>query len=184
MRRGWRVVAAAALGAVLSPAAASAQTHLEVRWGFDVGSHTATAAALEMVPEPSYGALVLRQVRPSLALFAGYLRTGFGCREGFCVDRELTVAGHHGAVGAELRRGGAWARAGVLFGTTEVGTGGEAPEAGPGVMAAAGFTVGEGRVRLVPGVSWRWLSADTPSRSDHAVALGVDLGVSVRVGGG
>ena len=57
-------------------------------------------------------------------------------------------------------------------------------DAGPGVMGGAGLSLTRGRVRFLPGVSYRWLSADTPSRSDHAAALTVDLGVSIPLAGG
>jgi hypothetical protein len=81
-----------------------------------------------------------------------------------------------------MRRGSPWLRLGLLFGSTEVGTEGESPDAGPGIHVGAGFTIGSGRVRFLPGVSYRWLAANTPSTSDHAVALGLDLGVRIRLG--
>lgn len=183
MRPVTRALTAAALAALALHGAAAAQTSVEVRGGLAVGSHTATGAALDMAPALSYAALVTHRLGPRLGLFGGYLRTAFGCEEGFCLDRDLTVTGNHAAAGAELTFGPAWVRGGLLFGVTRVGTEGEDPNAGVGVLAAAGFTVGQGRVRFVPALSYRWMAADTPSRSDHAAAVTVDVGVAVRLGG-
>ena len=181
---GRRAVRGAALGvgvAWIACAAASAQTAAEVRGGFMVGNHTSTAAGLEWVPEPSYEIRITRQVRSGIALSAGYIRTSFGCETGFCRGSEPTVTGDHAGVGAELSRGPVWARVGALYGAIRVGSGGEDPVAGLGLEAGAGIRIPVGRLRFGPGVSWRWMAADTPSRSDHAVALGIDLGVRLEL---
>ena len=47
-----------------------------------------------------------------------------------------------------------------------------------------GLGFGAGRIQIRPGVSYRWMAASTPSGSDHATAVAVDLGLSVRLGGG
>ena len=125
----------------------------------------------------SYEVRIARRLHPHVTVSAGYVRTAFGCREGFCRGREPTVTGRHAAIGAELSGGWLWGRVGVLYGTTRVGTEGEAPRAGPGLEAGAGLRLRLGRARIGPGLSWRRMSADTPSSSDHAVALGFDLGV-------
>jgi hypothetical protein len=85
-------------------------------------------------------------------------------------------------LGAEARKAWAWLRLGLLVGKAEVGKDGEPPDLGPGIHFGAGFTLGSGRVRFVPGVTYRWMSANTPSSSDHAVGVGVDLGVGIRLG--
>jgi hypothetical protein len=182
MSRLWIGLLPVGLGALLIHGPAAGQTDLELRGGLAVGSHTGTAAGLDFAPALSYQALVLRQMKPGLSLYGGYVRTAFGCEEGFCVDRDLTVGGNHVTLGVEMRRGSPWLRLGLLVGSTEVGTEGESPNAGIGIHAGAGFAVGSGRVRFLPGVSYRWLSANTPSTSDHAVALALDLGVRVRLG--
>jgi len=173
---------ALALGAVWVHGPAAGQTHAELRGGAAVGNHTATAAGLDLVPALSYEALVMRRIRPRLSVYGGYVRTAFGCEEGFCLDRDLTVIGNHGVLGAEGRLRGAWLRLGVLFGVTEVGTEGEAADPGPGIHAGAGYTFGSGRMSFLPGLSYRWLSAKTSSSSDHAMAVAVDLGVSIQLG--
>ena len=185
MNNRTMVAALASLaGAGFTPASAVAQMQAEVRGGLTVGSHSGSAAALDIAPAVSFDVVVKRQMMPSIAVFGGFFRTAFGCREGFCKDREIVVVGNHGALGAEWSHGAPWIRAGVLFGTTQAGNEGEAPEAGIGLHAAAGLAIGAGRFRFLPGVSYRWLSASTPSSSDHAVALALDLGFSIQMSGG
>lgn len=179
-----RILVATVAGVALTPASAAAQFQAEVRGGLTVGSHSGSAAALDVAPAMSFDVVVKRQLMPSVAIFGGFFRTSFGCEEGFCKDRDILVVGNHGALGAEWSGGVPWIRAGLLFGTTEAGTLGEAPTAGIGLHAAAGLSVGSGRFRFLPGVSYRWLSANTASASDHAVALALDLGFGIRMGGG
>lgn len=170
------------LGIAVFHGPAAGQTHAEIRGGYTVGSHTATAAGLEMVPRLSFEALYFRRVSPRFTAYGGFARTAFGCQEGFCTDRDLTVTGNHGVLGGEARTGGAWLRLGVLLGVTEVGTEGEPADLGPGIHAGAGYTFGSGRLTFLPGLSYRWMSAKTSSSSDHAVAVSMDLGVRVRLG--
>jgi len=172
------------MGAMVAHGSASAQTQAEVRGGLTVGSHSASAAALDIAPAVSFDVVLKRQVTPAIAVFGGFFRTAFGCEEGFCKDRNLTVVGNHGALGGEWGGAGAWLRAGVLFGSTRVGTEGEPSELGIGAHAAAGLNIGIGRLRFLPGVSYRWMSAATASSTDHAIALALDLGFGVQLGGG
>ena len=182
-RLAGAVAAAAAASFLQGPAAA--QTRAEIRGGFAMGSISTSAAGLELAPSPTYEVSVLRQIRPGVAAFGSYVHTAFGCKEGYCRGREVDVSGNHGTLGAELRRGGwPWVRLGVLYGATRVGTEGEAPELGFGFQGRIGFDIGTGRVRFLPAVSYRRLSANTPSASDYAVALAADLGVDVRLSGG
>jgi len=171
------------------PQAQSSQTQVgtiqvEARGGLTVGSHTASWAALDIAPAVSFDLVVRRQMWPSFALFAGYYRTAFGCEEGYCTGRDITVTGNHGAFGAEWGSGGAWLRLGALFGTTSAGTDGDDPEMGAGILGAAGLTVGSGRVRFLPGVSYRWMSANSASDADSAIALALDIGFRVHWGQG
>jgi hypothetical protein len=173
---------AVVLGAVLVHSPAAGQTHAEFRGGISVGSHTATAAGFDVVPRFSYEALIMRRITPRFSAYGGYVGTAFGCEEGFCTDRELTVTGSHGVLGGEARAGPSWLRLGLLLGVTEVGTEGESADLGAGFHAGLGFTFGSDRVSLIPGLSYRWFSANTSSSSDHAVAVTLDLGVGIRLG--
>ncbi len=178
--RASLALALVAAGLPVAGRAAAAQTSVEVRSGLAVGNHTSTAAGLEWAPDLSYEIRIARRLRPHIAISAAYVRTAFGCREGFCRGSEPTVTGNHAALGAELSRRWLWGRVGVLYGTMRVGTEGESPRAGAGLEAAAGLRLRVGRLRIGPGLSWRRMSADTPSSTDHAVALGIDLGVALE----
>jgi len=158
------------------------QFSLEIKNGLTIGSHTATAAALEIEPAYSFELLVARRLGPSMSLYGGYSRTTFGCGEGFCRGRDLKVTGKHATVGLELQRGSPWVRFGLLFGDTSVGTEGDATEAGIGFRAGTGFAFGLGRLRMRPGLSYSWMSANTSSAEDHAMALSLELGVGIPLG--
>ena len=179
-----RAVAMLPVVAILGLSPLSAQTEVELRGGLGIGSHSASAAGLDFAPAPAWEVLVLRRVSDRLALHGGFVRTSFGCEQGFCQDRDVTARGSHGVVGAELRWGGPWVRLGALLGTVEMGDLGEPSDMGPGLHAGAGLTIGGGRVRFLPGLSYRWLSASEPTGSEHAVALALDLGVSIRLSSG
>ena len=158
--------------------------HAEFRGGITVGSHTGSYAALDIAPALSFDVTLVREVAPALSAFAGFYRTAFGCEEGYCKDRDVTVIGNHGGVGAEWRFRAARLRGGVLVGTTSAGSLGEDPKVGLGLQFGGGLSVGVGRYRFLPGFSYRWLTAATQTESDQAVALSLDLGVGIRLGGG
>lgn len=180
MRRVAAVVLVAAPLFVLGARPLSGQLHLEVRGGAGVGAHSETQANLDLVPRPTYEALVLWALRPRVSLYGGFVRTSFGCEEGFCLGRDLTVAGHHGVVGVEVSRGMLWARMGGLYGVTRVGSEGEAPGPAPGVEVRLGASLGSGRLRFLPGVSLRRLGA--ADQGGHATALTADIGVRFALG--
>lgn len=177
LSRASLALALGVTGALLAGHGARAQTSVEVRTGLTVGNHTATAAGLDWVPALSHEIRIARRLRPQVAVTAAYVRTAFGCREGFCRGSEPTVTGNHAAVGAEVSWRWLWGRVGVLYGAARVGTEGETPNTGPGLEAGAGLRLRFGRLRVGPGLSWRRMAANTPSSADHAVALGFDLGV-------
>lgn len=191
-----RVLLLAVVGQVLLPHSALGQlsnwlagTEAEIRAGITIGSHSRSGAALDVVPKVSVDVVLKREVAPELSVFGGYFRTAFGCEEGFCTDADLTVVGNHGALGTEWAptpswlRGQPWLRAGLLFGSTEVGTAGDDPEFGPGVLVGSGATVFFGRLLFMPGVSYRWLTANTTSSTAHAVALSFHVGFGVKLNG-
>ena len=158
------------------------QYSLEIKNGLTIGSHTATAAALEVEPAYSFEVLVAKRLGPSMSLYGGYSRTNFGCVEGFCRGRDLKVTGSHVTLGLELQKGSPWVRFGLLFGDTRVGTEGDATEAGIGFRAGTGFAFGLGRLRMRPGVSYSLMNAATSSGEDHAMALSLELGVGIPLG--
>lgn len=188
-----RVFQVLILGAVFAHAPAAGQMQVEVRGGLTVGSHSLSGAALDIVPGPSLDVMVRRQILQSIAVYGGFVRTSFGCEEGFCVNQEpsITVVGNHGVLGAEWSPPGMtdvavqpWVRAGVMFGSTRAGTLGSDPDPGIGVHGAVGLSVGSGQFRFLPGLSYRWMSANQDTDKGHAVAVAVDLGFGYRLGGG
>lgn len=188
-----RVFQVLILGAALAHAPAAGQMQVEARGGLTVGSHSLSGAALEIVPAVSLDVMVRRQVAGSIAVYGGFIRTSFGCEEGFCVKQEpsITVVGNHGVLGAEwspraVAESGVqpWVRAGVMFGATRAGTLGADPDPGIGIHGAAGLSVGSGSFRFLPGVSYRWMSANQDTDKGHAVAVAVDVGFAYRLGGG
>lgn len=191
-----RVILAALAGPVLLPCPAVGQwsswlgeTEAEVRTGLTIGSHSRSAAALDVVPRLSVDVVVKRQVTSALSAFGGYYRTVFGCEEGFCTGTGVNIVGNHGALGAEWTptvpwlRGQPWIRAGLLFGSTEAGTEGDDPDPGLGMLVGTGATVSFGRLLFMPGFSYRWLTANTVSSTAHAIALSFHLGFGMKLSG-
>lgn len=156
---------------------------VEFLGGMTIGSHTASAAALDMAPSVSLGVGASMSVwRPDFAVFAAYQRAAFGCEEGYCLNRGYTVTGNHGAVGLEWAPRRAWMRAGLLFGVVTAGDAGS--NFGIGVLGAGGFTLDAGKLRLKPGVSYRWMQAATETEPNaKAIALGLEFGLDYLLGG-
>ena len=166
------------------------EVEAEVRTGVTIGSHSRSAAALDIVPKLSFDVLVKRRLVPHLSVFGGYFRTAFGCEEGFCTGTDLTVVGNHGALGVQWDptvswlQGEPWIHAGLLFGSTRAGTEGDQPRPGVGMLFGTGATVGfVGRLVFMPGLSYRWLTANTVSSTAHAIALSLHLGFGMKLSG-
>ena len=192
-----RTLLVAIAAGALAPGSASAQlpdwlgqVGVEIRGGMSVGNHSESAAELELAYKPSFDLVVRSEVIPSLWAFGGYYRTAFGCVEGFCLERDITIAGNHGALGVEwVPRSpylsvGAWLRGGILVGTTRAGTEGEPPDIGIGFDFGAGLDRDFGLWSARPGVSYRYMMANTPSSSAYAIALSAHLGIAIPLGGG
>ena len=190
-----RAIQVLILAAALAHAPAAAQMQVEARGGLTVGNHTAHYSALDIAPRVSLDVVIRRQILRSLAVYGGYFRTSFGCEEGFCKEKDITVVGNHGALGAEWSPPGMegkpaqpWVRAGVMFGSTEASDAKrplDVPaDPGIGFHMAAGLSVGSGRFRFLPGVSYRRLAATQGDDEATAVAVAVDVGFAYRLGGG
>lgn len=194
MRSELMVTKVLVLAAALAHAPAAAQTgqaqtgqmQAELRGGITVGNHTAHYSGLDIVPGLSLDVVVRRQIHSSFALYGGYFRTAFGCEEGYCEDRDpkISVVGNHGVLGVEWNARKPWVRGGIMFGSTRAGELGDDPSPGMGFHMAMGLTVGTGKFRFLPGLSYRWMSATQGDSEVHAVALAVDLGFAYGLGGG
>ena len=172
------------LGATLVlPGSVSGQMQAEVRSGLTVGSHSASAAALDIAPSISLDVVVRQQVHPSFAVFGGYFRTSVGCTEGFCKEQDpaITFVGNHGVAGIEWGGGGPWLRGGLMLGTVSAGSRGDTPTMGIGMHGAGGLTVGSGRFRFLPGLSYRWMKMTSASDDDHVTAISLDLGFAYQL---
>lgn len=181
MSRLARAVLPLAIGLVAGSAGVAGQTHVEGWGGLAVGSYTATAAGLDLAPRISLQATLSHRMTRRLGLYGGFARTAFGCEEGFCLDRSLTVTGNHGVLGVQVGGQGPWLRLGLMMGTVSVGSEGEAADLGAGIHGSAGLTLGSGRLRFLPALSYRWLSANDALGNGHAVAMALELGVRYQL---
>jgi hypothetical protein len=168
----------AMLGYLHAPA--EAQMYVELRGGTAVGSHTATAAAMELEPGLSVAGLLLLQTSGVIGIYAGFVRTEFGCINGFCTDRDITITGNDIRLGLSLSRGRPWLQFGLLYGGTGAAT--DEPNGGLGFETSLGLAFSLGKLRFSPGLAYRRHDADTAIRKDHAVSLSLDLGVQLRLG--
>ena len=160
-------------------APAEAQVYVELRGGTSVGSHTATAAAMELEPGLSFAGLLLFQTSDVVGLYAGFVRTEFGCINGFCTNRDITITGNDIRLGLSLSRGRPWVQFGILYGGT--GTASDDLSGGLGFETGLGLAFSLGRLRFSPGLAYRRHDADTEIRKDHAVSLSLDLGIQFRL---
>ncbi len=168
----------AALLLLGAPRGVSAQYAAEVSGGLAFGYHTSTLAGLEREAEMSFSALLLREsfLASELGLFAGYARTAFGCRAAYCKRLDPTISGHHGVLGVEWSPALAmYLRVGAMVGTVQVGKKGDAPELGIGALIGTGFGLALDQVEFRPGVSYRWMKADTPSLAGSAGAIVAEM---------
>ena len=156
-----------------------AQIYAEFRGGTAVGSHTATAAAMEVEPGLSVAGLVSLQTSGALSLYVGFVRTQFGCANGFCTDRDITFTGNDVRLGLTLSRGGPWLQLGLLYGGTGVET--DDLNGGIGIEAGLGLAFSAGKLRFSPGLMYRRHHASTAIRKDHAVSLSLDLGIGLQL---
>ncbi|NIP83028.1 MAG: outer membrane beta-barrel protein [Gemmatimonadetes bacterium] len=178
---------AAALALALAAPACAQRLALELTAGAAVGRYSETGAGLELLPGPSFGATLEAEVSESLAAYAGYVRSSFGCEEGFCADRDVTLTSQGAVLGGRWSAGLPWVRAGVTLQSLDV----DAAGAGESTDAALGWDLGAGiqlavggRTRIRPGVAYRRHGASTDRSDGHAGVLALHVGVAVALGGG
>lgn len=163
------------------PAGAAAQAAVEVRGGAAIGNHTPAAAGLETVPGPSFGIAAHLGLTPWLDGYATYGRSDFGCEEGFCVDRGVTVATTAIGGGARIYPVPLlWVQGGVVrFGATiRSDTGEDEDPPHLGYEAGAGLRIPLGaRLAFVPGFVYR---AGFEAAGRTAVLVG-EVGLRLRL---
>ncbi len=169
-----------------APVFARAGYAIEVSGGFFIGNHTAVFSGLDVKPALSFSALALKRGFPgeSFDIFAGFARTAFGCEEGYCAreDEEapvITIAGTHGIAGVDYAPSRSFfLRLGAMAGTVDKAGGAEeAPSLGIGVLTQLGFVIAAGPVEIRPGLSYRWMQANSPTVQARALAIGWDMGL-------
>lgn len=175
------------LGAVLVPAGAGAQqVKVELKAGAAVGNYTDTGAGLDVIPGPSFGALVELWPAETLAGYAGFTRSSFGCEEGFCTDRDVSLTSQGLVMGGRWSPGLPWVRAGLAVQALDIeATGaGERFDPGLGVELAAGleFAIAE-QFRVRPGLTYLRHRASTELGEGHVALLALELGVAAEIYG-
>ena len=131
MSRSLAILALLALPALLLARPATAQLTLVAGGGFSVGNDEAAASRLEPRPQASFSLDAEYPATRVLSAYAGVSRAAFGCREGFCTDREVSFASAGADAGLRLHLPRLpWLRAGVLYHTLTTTTrSGRAPAA-------------------------------------------------------
>jgi hypothetical protein len=177
----------AALGtlaaAPLAPAAAQGVV-VELSAGGAVGNYTETGAGLDLVPGPAFGARVELWAMPTLAGYAGVTRATFGCEEGICTGRDLSLTSQGLVVGAQWSPGIPWVRAGVAFQGLTIRDPDveESFDPGLGFELSAGADVPVwGRFRVRPGIVWLRHDASTDLGDGHVSLLALQLGVAMEL---
>jgi len=170
MRKMFRTLAFALL-----PAAAEAQTHVEVRGSLTVGSYSSSRAGLEIEPRVSFDVVLRRNLTDRLSVYGSYSRMEFGCVEQFCRGRPKVVSGNHGAVGGEVSWHYLWARVGGMVGVAKI-DGARNPAVGFGGQVAIGGRYEVMGFQLRPGLSLERVQAKYSAETDWATAISLDFG--------
>lgn len=180
------LAAALAVGVLLTgPAAAATQElKVELKAGAAVGNYTETDAGLDLLPRPTFGLLVELWATETLAGYAGITRASFGCEEGFCIDRDVSLTSEGLVVGGRWSPGLPWVRAGVAVQRLDIRATGANDRSDPdlGVELAAGVEVPLWDVFLVrPGLTYLRHNATTTQGDGHVSLLALEIGVAVAV---
>jgi hypothetical protein len=181
------VGAAALMGTALAPAPTAAQSlAVELRVGGAVGNYSETDAGLEWVPGASFGGTVAVGVAPAVSAYAGFTRSSFGCEEGFCTGRDVTLTSQGVVVGARWQPGIPWARAGFAWQTLDVESDGgdESVDGGPGFELGAGAAIPVAGIQVTPGLLYRRHGTSSEVEEGFAAALLLEVGLRVPLGGG
>lgn len=176
------VLVFAVLVATAAPAAAQ-RFAVELRAGGAVGNYSETQAGLDLVPGLSFAATAELRLTDLVSAYAGINRSGFGCDEGFCTGRDVSLASQGATAGVRLTRGLFWGRAGLavqmLRQSSDVQT--ETSDPGVGWDLAAGVEIPAGRGFLIrPGLTYVRHQVPIDDVDAHAALLALEVGVARR----
>jgi len=178
-------LALATLGALAAASPAAAQRLVvELSGGGAVGNYTETGAGLDLVPGPAFGARVELWATPTLAGYAGVTRATFGCEEGICTGRDLSLTSQGLVAGAQWSPGIPWVRTGLALQTLAIRDADvdESFDPGLGFELAAGADVPLwGRFRVRPALQWLRHDASTDLGDGHVSLLSLQLGVAMEL---
>jgi hypothetical protein len=180
--------AAVALAAAATGAAGAAGQGIqaELRGGAAIGNYSESGAGLETIAGLALAGQVEVPVAEDLSAYAAFTRATFGCEEGFCTDRDVTLTSQGLAAGVRWSPRWVWARAGLAYQWLSLETAGEGTtDADPGfgfdLGAGAAFQL-SGQVELRPGVTYRRHAASTEDGDGTVAVLAAEMGVAVRLG--
>jgi hypothetical protein len=174
------------LGFGAGPAPGAAQRFtVELAAGPAVGNYSETGAGLELEAGPAFTALVEARLQESITGYIGFTRSSFGCVEGFCIDRDVTLTSQGVVLGGRWAPGLPWVRAGVTVQALDVDAVGasESADAGFGWDLGAGLDIRvHGPIRVRPGLTYPHHGASTDLGDGHVAIFAFQLGVAVRLG--
>lgn len=180
-------MAVALTGAVLSAwstGAAAQELRLELTAGAAVGNYTETEAGLDLLPRPTFGALLELWPTETVAAYLGINRSSFGCDEGLCTGQDVSLTSQGVALGGRWSPGLPWVRAGLALQRLDIqGAGVERSEPGLGIELAAGIELPvRERVRIRPALTYLRHAASTERGDGHVSLLALGIGAAVDLG--
>lgn len=189
----WLVLPAALILTAAVAVPAQAQTperwSVELRAGAGVGDYEPASAGSDFTTDFAWSAALGFAATPRFTVLAGYSRTGFGCRKGFCEDRDVAYTGAGADIGVEVHarphRSTPWLRASALYHELQTswdvdGTPSEADsDFALGLELAGGWLLRtSGRLALNPGIRFGTYEASFPGpESGRVNQIAGELGV-------
>lgn len=179
------VAALVTLVMLSAPARSAAQDlRVELRAGAAVGNYSETDAGLEIVPGPTFGALVELWPTETLAAYLGVSRASFGCEEALCTGQEVSLTSQGMAVGGRWSPGLPWVRAGIALHTLDIRATkmDDSSDPGLGFDLAAGLDIPVwGALRVRPGLTYLRHATSTDQGDGHVGLFALEIGGSVEL---
>lgn len=188
-----RLVLSAALvltAAVAAPAQAQTPERwsVELRAGAGIGDYEPASAGSDFTTDFAWSAALGFAATPRFTVLAGYSRTGFGCRKGFCQERDVAFTGAGADIGVEVHarphRSTPWLRASALYHELHSSWDVDGPSEADsdfalGLELAGGWLLRtSGRLALNPGIRFGTYKASFPGdESGRVNQIAAELGI-------